>query len=77
EITVNYGAKRAEVLRLIMRRGTLANVAIAFVSAAIVMMFGEKILELWTHGRIQYDALLMFVLVAGTTVTSFWQINWV
>jgi len=45
------------------------------VGAGLVLFFsGDKVLELWTHGRVIMNDRLFFWLLAGSTVTVFWHV---
>ncbi len=61
------GGNRASLVKLHQMALRLAS-TVASVVTGFILIFGESLLELWTHNKVQYDARLFFILLAAVLV---------
>lgn len=73
EISRQFGAGNLAMVVSLTKRGTLFSFAIGIATCIFLYLFGSVLLQLWTSGRIPYQAAIFHALLIPTILTSTWQ----
>lgn len=68
EFSSAYGTNNRAKFQRVLRAAMMANAGIASVFIFLVNIFGSKILQVWTHGAINPDATLLFLLTCSAAI---------
>ncbi len=77
EISAAYGANQMDLVRQLHRRGSNATLWIALVALAMLAVFGEWFVGVWTRNAFAQNHVLFALLLATTFLNVLWQTSWV
>ncbi len=72
ELSAAYGAQQWPVARKLHRHACKASLYFSAFSATGLLLCGEWIIRVWTHGRVTFDATLFRMLLLVVVANSFW-----
>lgn len=72
ELATAHGAGNRELLRHLFVHALRAGLWLALLAAAALALFGGRVLELWTHGRVPMDGALFGWLLASAVASVLW-----
>jgi O-antigen/teichoic acid export membrane protein len=75
EISALHGSKQQAAADKLMRQMTRLVMSVILIGAAILVPIGPMIMKIWSHGEIQFNRTVFYLLVAAAIATSFWQIQ--
>ena len=70
ELSRLFGAQQFEQYHHLFRRSQFISVALVILTSVVVALLGPWILQIWTHGRIQYSGTLMWPMLLYATVVG-------
>lgn len=74
EFTGEHARGNEQWIRRTILRLTGFNAVAGLVGAAIMVLFGNSLLALWTHGAIQAPALMLKFVAVGILVSAVWNL---
>lgn len=77
EFSELYGKKAFDKLSVCLKKSVFVNVSLSAIASIAMLFLGEKIINTWTHSKIEYDFYLLMPLVVSVLLTGFWQVKWV
>ena len=72
ELSAAYGTRNWELARKLHRTACQAALWLSLAAVAFLLVGGEHIFKLWTHGRIIMDVAAFRWLLVGIVANSFW-----
>lgn len=72
ELAAAHGAGNPELLRRLFIHALRAGLWLALLAALALALFGSRVLDLWTHGRVAMDAALFGWLLASAVASVLW-----
>jgi O-antigen/teichoic acid export membrane protein len=72
EMASAYGGNRHEIFRNLFNRSCQIALWLSVASCLALGVAGEKVLSIWTHGKVAIDWLLYSLLLLGATANSVW-----
>jgi O-antigen/teichoic acid export membrane protein len=75
EISALYGSRQQAAADKLIRQMTRLVMTVVLIGAAILVPTGPTVMKIWSHGAIQFDRTVYYLLVAAAIATSFWQIQ--
>lgn len=70
-----FASKNISEIEKLHKKGTFYGVLCCFIVFTFLLYFAPNILNIWTHGKIPYDATFLALLLSSTVITSIWQIS--
>jgi O-antigen/teichoic acid export membrane protein len=75
EISALHGSKQQAAADKLIRQMTGLVMSVILIGAAILVPIGPTVMKIWSHGEIQFNRTVFYLLVAAAIATSFWQIQ--
>jgi O-antigen/teichoic acid export membrane protein len=75
EISAMHGSRQQAAADKLIRQMTLLVMSVILIGAAILVPIGPTVMKIWSHGEIQFNRTVFYLLVAAAIATSFWQIQ--
>lgn len=75
EISHSYGAGESTEVERIYKRGSRVAVAACGLGAAVLVLTGKTVIELWTSHKIAYDSTLFIAFVVVALINCCWQVG--
>jgi O-antigen/teichoic acid export membrane protein len=72
ELATAHGAGDRQLLRNLFVHALRAGLWLALLAAVGLALFGGRVLELWTHGRVAMDGALLGWLLASAVASVLW-----
>ena len=73
ELATAHGAGNHQLLRHLFVHALRGGLWLALLAAAGLALFGSRVLELWTHGRVAMDGALFGWLLASAVASVLWS----
>lgn len=74
EISALFGKGHLEKARALLIKTSKIVIPLTLLASLIMLYLGEKIIDLWSHGKIEYDFKIFLILVCSAFVSSIWQL---
>ena len=72
ELAAAYGAGNRNLSRHLFVESLRAGLWLALMSATFLFVFGDRILAIWTHGKVQMDSVLFGWLLVSAVASVLW-----
>ena len=72
EIAASFGGGDKALTRALITHSLRVGFWLALSSAIVLILFGQYILDIWTHGKVGMDSTLFFMLLASAVLSSLW-----
>jgi O-antigen/teichoic acid export membrane protein len=73
ELSIAFGQKDLTLARKLHRSACKAALWLALLSVSGLALSGPWIIDIWTHGRVSFDAKLFHIMLAIIVVNSLWS----
>jgi O-antigen/teichoic acid export membrane protein len=73
ELSIAFGQKDLTLARKLHRSACKAALWLALLGVSGLALSGPWIIDVWTHGRVSFDAKLFHIMLAVIVVNSFWS----
>jgi len=71
ELSHLFGAREYRQYHALFRRSQVISISLVLLASAVVAVIGPWVLQFWTHGRVQYQAGLLWSMLLYATVVGF------